>query len=215
MAVEAVEKSRKQADGRVVLHPRRRFELPAGGGFFHYMAQWTRKPVHRHEAVTYVKGVLRFLFRCMKFPPAALLAMIEADSWTAAHRRRFRGGHEILPGERPNRSHPWNRGQAKPNSKHRRYTQAGFGRVYGRDPERRANFCAEMTARLDSLFIPLRSAAEAVQGADIVNTATTSAKPSSTAATSLKARISMPSVPTMPQARTFDDTALSSRPDIL
>src|SRR5437762_9160246 len=38
IAVEAVEEiSRKQATGEVVVHPRRRFELP-GGGFFHYMA---------------------------------------------------------------------------------------------------------------------------------------------------------------------------------
>src|SRR6266566_1469824 len=37
-AVQAVEEiSRKQATGEVVVHPRRRFELP-GGGFFHYMA---------------------------------------------------------------------------------------------------------------------------------------------------------------------------------
>jgi ornithine cyclodeaminase/alanine dehydrogenase-like protein (mu-crystallin family) len=37
-ALAAVEEiSRKQATGEVVLHPRRRFELP-GGGFFHYMA---------------------------------------------------------------------------------------------------------------------------------------------------------------------------------
>ena len=38
MAIAAVEEvSRKQAEGSVVVHPRRRFELP-GGGFFHYMA---------------------------------------------------------------------------------------------------------------------------------------------------------------------------------
>src|SRR4029077_14677761 len=38
MALEAVEDiSRKQASGEVVVHPRRRFELPSGG-FFHYMA---------------------------------------------------------------------------------------------------------------------------------------------------------------------------------
>jgi len=36
-ALEAVEDiSRKQSTGEVVVHPRRRFELP--GGFFHYMA---------------------------------------------------------------------------------------------------------------------------------------------------------------------------------
>ncbi len=38
MAIEAVEEiSRKQSTAEVVVHPRRRFELP-GGGFFHYMA---------------------------------------------------------------------------------------------------------------------------------------------------------------------------------
>ncbi len=38
LALEAVEDiSRKQATGEVVVHPRRRFEVP-GGGFFHYMA---------------------------------------------------------------------------------------------------------------------------------------------------------------------------------
>ena len=38
MAIAAVEEiSRKQAEGRVTVHPRRRFELP-GHGFFHYMA---------------------------------------------------------------------------------------------------------------------------------------------------------------------------------
>ena len=39
MALAAVEEiSRKQATGEVVVHPRKRFELPSGGGFFHYMA---------------------------------------------------------------------------------------------------------------------------------------------------------------------------------
>src|SRR6266852_6324958 len=39
IALEAVEEiSRRQATGEVLVHPRRRFELPSGG-FFHYMGQ--------------------------------------------------------------------------------------------------------------------------------------------------------------------------------
>ena len=43
MAIDAVEEvSRKQASGVVVVHARKRFELP-GGGFFHYMAAMDRE----------------------------------------------------------------------------------------------------------------------------------------------------------------------------
>src|SRR6267378_3566717 len=59
-AVEAVEEiSRKQATGEVVVHPRRRFELP-GGGFFHYMAaaDFSLGFVAMKQ-YTYVRGKLR------------------------------------------------------------------------------------------------------------------------------------------------------------
>jgi ornithine cyclodeaminase/alanine dehydrogenase-like protein (mu-crystallin family) len=50
-------------------------------------------------------------------------------------------------------------------------------RAYGRDPERRAKFCEEMTQRLGIPVTPAASSAEAVRGAQIVTTATTSPKP--------------------------------------
>jgi ornithine cyclodeaminase/alanine dehydrogenase-like protein (mu-crystallin family) len=50
-------------------------------------------------------------------------------------------------------------------------------RACGRDPERRAKFCAEMTARLKILVRAAASAEEAVNGADIVVTSTTSTHP--------------------------------------
>src|SRR5690242_8525995 len=80
MAVQAVEEiSRKQATGEVVVHPRRRFELP-GGGFFHYMAaaDYTLGFIAMKQ-YTYVRGKLRFLVPLYEMASGDLLALIEAD----------------------------------------------------------------------------------------------------------------------------------------
>src|SRR5467141_1253442 len=79
-AVEAVEEiSRKQATGEVVVHPRRRFELP-GGGFFHYMAaaDFSAGFVAMKQ-YTFVRGKLRFLVPLYEMVTGDLLALIEAD----------------------------------------------------------------------------------------------------------------------------------------
>src|SRR5437016_13751702 len=80
MAVEAVEAiSRKQATGEVVVHPRRRFELP-GGGFFHYMAAADYSTGYvAMKQYTYVRGKLRFLVPLYEMATGDLLAQIEAD----------------------------------------------------------------------------------------------------------------------------------------
>jgi alanine dehydrogenase len=182
MAMEAVEEiSRKQAAGSVILHPRRRFELPAGGGFFHYMAAMdTEAGFIAMKQYTYVKGVLRFLVPLYEISTGALLAMIEADFMgqqrtgaasgvaTKYLARQNAGSAAILGTGGQART------QLEAVAAARKLDSV---RVYGRDPDRRANFCAEMSRRLG---IPVRaaaSAAEAVRGADIINTATTSAKP--------------------------------------
>ena len=80
MAIEAVEDiSRKQANGEVVVHPRRRFELP-GGGFFHYMAaaDFSAGFVAMKQ-YTYVQGKIRFMVPLYEMKTGDLLAMIEAD----------------------------------------------------------------------------------------------------------------------------------------
>src|SRR6266478_5448361 len=80
MAVQVVEEiSRKQATGEVVVHPRRRFELP-GGGFFHYMAaaDFSLGFVAMKQ-YTFMRGKLRFLVHIYEMSTVDLLALIEAD----------------------------------------------------------------------------------------------------------------------------------------
>jgi ornithine cyclodeaminase/alanine dehydrogenase-like protein (mu-crystallin family) len=169
MAMQAVEEiSRKQALGQVVVHPRRRFELPAGGGFFHYMAAMdTDAGFIAMKQYTYVKGVLRFLVPLYEISTGALLALIEAD-FLGQQRTGAASGAAILG----------TGGQAKTQleaiSLARKLDSV---RVFGREPQRRESFCAEMSARLRIPVQPAASAGEAVRGADIVNTATTSTKP--------------------------------------
>lgn len=180
-AIEAVEEvSRKQASGEVIVHPRRRFELP-GGGFFHYMAAADfSKGYVAMKQYTYVKGRLRFLVPLYEMATGDLIALIEADymgqlrtgaaSGVATKylaRQNSRVAAIIGTGGQA-------RTQLEAVAQVRKLESA---RVYGRDAARREKFAQEMTQRLG---IPVRSAgssSEAVQGADIVCTATTAANP--------------------------------------
>jgi len=49
-------------------------------------------------------------------------------------------------------------------------------RAFGRDPERRAKFCTEMSARIGLAVEPANSCEEAVRGAEIIITATSATK---------------------------------------
>jgi alanine dehydrogenase len=182
MAMDAVEEiSRKQAVGQVILHPRRRFELPAGGGFFHYMAAMdTEAGFIAMKQYTYVKGVLRFLVPLYEISTGALLALIEAD-FMGQQRTGAASGVATKYLARQNARTAailGTGGQAKTQLEAvAAARKLDSVRVYGRDPERRANFCTVMSRRLGIPVHAVASAAEAVRGADIINTATTSAKP--------------------------------------
>ena len=182
MAMDAVEEiSRKQADGRVVLHPRRRFELPAGGGFFHYMAAMdTEAGFIAMKQYTYVKGALRFLVPLYEISTGALLALIEGE-FLGQQRTGAASGVATKYLARKNARTAAILGtggqagtQLEAIAAARKLDSV---RVYGRDEDRRVKFCKEMSQRLGLAVHPAASAAEAVRGADIVNTATTSAKP--------------------------------------
>src|SRR5260370_24515568 len=80
MAVESVEDlSRQHSTVEVLVHPRRRFELPSGG-FFHYMAaaDFTAGFLAMKQ-YTFVRGQIRFLVPLYEIASGDLVAMIEAD----------------------------------------------------------------------------------------------------------------------------------------
>src|SRR5580765_2665019 len=80
LAIEAVEMiSRRQAAGEVLVHARRRFELP-GGAFFHHMAAAdVAGNFVATKQYTYVGGKLKFVVSLFSTGSEDLLALIEAD----------------------------------------------------------------------------------------------------------------------------------------
>ena len=181
MAITAVEDvSRKQAEGTVIVHPRRRFELP-DHGFFHYMAALDNASGYvGMKQYTYVKGKLCFLVPLYSAMTGELLALIEADymgqlrtgaaSGVATKylaRKLAKVAAIIGTG-----------GQARTQLEaihNVRMLDSVF--VYGRDPQRRNRFSEEMSDRLGINVYPTESAVVAVGSAEIVCTATTSAHP--------------------------------------
>ncbi|MGB2632564.1 MAG: ornithine cyclodeaminase family protein [Candidatus Acidiferrum sp.] len=181
MAIAAVEEiSRKQADGTVTVHPRRRFELP-GHGFFHYMAALdTAAGFVAMKQYTYVKGKLCFLVPLYATSTGELLALIEADYMgqlrtgaasgvaTKYLARKLAKIAAILG----------TGGQARTQLEaihNVRMLESVF--VYGRDAQRRNQFSEEMSERLAINVYPAESAEAAVRTAEIICTATTSAQP--------------------------------------
>jgi len=181
MAVEAIEEiSRKQATGEVVVHPRRRFELP-GGGFFHYMAaaDFSLGFVAMKQ-YTYVRGKLRFLVPLYEMATGDLLAMIEADYMGQLRTGAASGVATKYLARKDSRVAAiiGTGGQARTQLEAvATVRKLGSACVYGRDAAKREKFCTEMSARLGIPVDSCASAAEAVLGADVVCTATTASQP--------------------------------------
>jgi alanine dehydrogenase len=181
MAIEAVEEiSRKQASGEVVVHPRRRFELP-GGGFFHYMAaaDFSAGFVAMKQ-YTYVRGKLRFLVPLYEMASGDLLALIEADYMGQLRTGAASGVATKYLARKDARiaaiigTGGQARTQLQAVAAVRKLESA---RAYGRDAAKREDFCKEMSERLGVSVRACTSAGEAVRGADIVSTATTASQP--------------------------------------
>jgi ornithine cyclodeaminase/alanine dehydrogenase-like protein (mu-crystallin family) len=180
-ALEAIEEiSRKQATGEVVVHPRRRFELP-GGGFFHYMAaaDYSAGFVAMKQ-YTYVRGKLRFLVPLYEMATGNLLALIEAD-YMGQLRTGAASGVATKYLARENSCIAaiiGTGGQAKAQLEAvAAVRKLESARVYGRDAAKREKFCSEMSERLGIPVSPCGSSGEAVRGADIICTATTASQP--------------------------------------
>jgi len=181
MALEAVEEiSRKQASGEVLVHPRRRFELPSGG-FFHYMAAADFSAGFlAMKQYTFVRGKIRFLVPLYEIASGDLVAMIEAD-YMGQLRTGAASGVATKYLARRDASVAaiiGTGGQAKTQLEAiAAVRKLKSARVYGRNPERRKKFCGEMLSRIGVPVEPANSSAEAVQGAHILCTATTASQP--------------------------------------
>ena len=180
MALEAVEESlRLQGNGELSLHPRRRLKLP-DNALLHYMA--AGDPVHGFigmKIYTSVRGTVRFMVPLFRSATGEMAALIEADAlgqirtgaatgvatkYLANADARFAGiigtGYQA-------------RTQLEAVAAVRRLERV---RAFGRDPERRAQFCREMSAQIGIEVEPVESGEKAVRGADIVVTATSAMK---------------------------------------
>jgi alanine dehydrogenase len=180
MALEAVEESlRKQARGEVVVQPRRRFELPKG--FYHYMAAADYAGGYVAEKqYTYVAGKIRFLVLLYEMETGDLVAQIEADYMGQLRTGAASGVASKFMARRDARVTAiiGTGGQARTQLE----AIAGvrkleMARAYGRDVSRREKFCSEMAKRLSIPVYAAGSASQAIEGADIICTATTASQP--------------------------------------
>jgi len=181
MAIAAVEDiSRKQADATVMVHPRRRFELP-DRGFFHYMAALdTGDGYVAMKQYTYVKGKLLFLVTLYSTKTGELLTLIEADYMGQLRTGAASGVATKFLAQKLAKSAAiiGTGGQARTQLEaihNVRMLESVY--VYGRDQQRRNQFCDEMGEKLGINVYPMESVAAAVEHAEVVCTATTASHP--------------------------------------
>jgi ornithine cyclodeaminase/alanine dehydrogenase-like protein (mu-crystallin family) len=180
IALEIVEDSlRQQGNGELVLHPRRRIKLP-DNALLHYMA--AADPVRGYigmKIYTVARGVARFVVPLFRSTTGEMAALIEADALGQIRTGAASGvATKYL---------------ANPNARIAAIIGTGYQartqleavaavrrldriRAFGRDPERRANFCREMTERIGIAVEAASSGEDAVKGADIIITATSATK---------------------------------------
>jgi alanine dehydrogenase len=180
MALEAVEESlRQQGGSELSLHPRRRLKLP-DNALLHYMA--AGDPVHGFigmKLYTSVRGVVRFLVPLFRSTTGEMAALIEADALgqlrtgaaTGVATKYLANANARIAGIIGTGYQA--RTQLEAVAAVRKLQRV---RAFGRDPDRRAQFCREMAARVSVEVEPVDSGEKAVRGADIVVTATSALK---------------------------------------
>jgi len=180
MALEAVEESlRQQGNGELALHPRRRLKLP-DNALLHYMA--AGDPVHGFMAMklyTSVRGVVRFVVPLFRSATGEMAALIEADALGQIRTGAATGiATKYLANANARAAGIIGTGyqartQLEAVAAVRKLERV---RAFGRNTERRAQFCREMSARIGVEAEPVDSGEKAVRGADIVITATSAMK---------------------------------------
>jgi alanine dehydrogenase len=180
MALEVIEESlRQQGNGELVLNPRRRIKLP-DNALLHYMA--AADPIRGYigmKIYTVARGVARFVVPLFRSTTGEMAALIEADALGQIRTGAASGvATKYLANANARTAAIIGTGyqartQLEAVAAVRRLERV---RAFGRDPERRGQFCREMSARIGVPVEAANSGEEAVRGAEIVITATSATK---------------------------------------
>ncbi len=181
LALAAVEDSfRRLADGSALLHSRQRLHIP-GKSYLHYMAAADATSGYMGLKIYTSSGAgLRFLVPLFHIDSGELLALIEADCLGQIRTGAASGlATKLLARADAAKigiigTGLQSRTQLEALSLVRTVTGV---RAFSRHPENRERFAKEMTEQLGLPVVAVASAQEAVRGADIVVTSTTSTNP--------------------------------------
>ncbi|HEY2646516.1 MAG TPA: ornithine cyclodeaminase family protein [Candidatus Acidoferrales bacterium] len=180
IALEVVEESlREQGCGELILHPRHRIKMP-DNALLHYMAAGdTVQGFMGMKIYTVARGVARFVVPLFRSTTGEMVALIEADALGQLRTGAASGvATKYLANENARRACIIGTGyqartQLEAVAAVRRLERI---RAFGRDPERREEFCREMSERIGVSVEPANSGEEAVKGAEIIITATSAMK---------------------------------------
>ena len=181
MALELVQTSfERLADGQATLQYRQRLHVPGKGVLNHMAAADLTTGYMGLKIYSIAPEGARFLVTLFSAATGELLALIEADYLGQVRTGAASGVATKFMAREDARvaaiigTGLQARTQLEAIAPVRRLQTI---RAYGRDPGRREAFAKEMTARLGILVVPVASAQEAVRGAHIVITSTTSKEP--------------------------------------
>ena len=180
IALEVVEDSlRQQGRGELILNPRRRIKTP-DNALLHYMASAdTVRGFIGMKIYTVARGKARFVVPLFRSTTGEMAALIEADALGQIRTGAATGvATKYLSNANARTAAIIGTGyqartQLEAVAAVRRLDRV---RAFGRDPQRRAAFCKEMSERIDVAVEPATSAEEAVKDAEIVITATSATK---------------------------------------
>jgi alanine dehydrogenase len=183
LALELVETSfRRLADGSAVSHSRRRLHVP-GKTLLNYMAASDAAGGYLGLKIYSIsRGAARFVVPLFRAESGEMVALIEADYLGQMRTGAASGvGTRVMAREDARTVGIVGTGlQARTQLEAvvvalaRRIERV---RAFGRDPQRRETFSEEMAERLGVPVTPVSSAEEAVRGADVLITSTTSKTP--------------------------------------
>ena len=181
LAIEAVEKiSKRQAAGEVLVHPRKRFELPETVFFHNMAAADVAGKFVATKQYTYVGGKLKFLVCLWSSGTGDLLALIEADKLGQMRTGAASGvaTKYLARTDATRAAIVGTGGQARTQLQAiAAVRKLNSVKVYGRDAERREKFASEMSSQLGITVEGVNAATDATHDVDILCTATTASQP--------------------------------------